>query len=100
MIADEVRRAKFRNSLEIPEPVTPGEVTYYRIDLNSRHHCFRAGHKIMVQMQSTWFPLIGRTPQRFVDIPTATKQDYQTATQRIYFSKQYPSHIKIPILEQ
>jgi len=98
MIADEVLRAKFRNSFEEPEPVPPGETVAYRIDLNSRHHRFRRGHRIMVQVQSTWFPLIDRNPQTFVDIPTATQADYRAATQRIHRSAAHPSHILLPVL--
>ena len=98
MIADEVLRAKFRNGFERPEPVPSNAVVGYSIDLNSRHHRFRRGHKIMVQVQSTWFPLIGRNPQTFVNIPTATEADYQKATQRVYRSAAYPSHIALPVV--
>jgi putative CocE/NonD family hydrolase len=96
MIADDVLRAKFRNGFEQPEAVPAGEVVAYAIDLNSRHHRFRAGHKIMVQVQSTWFPLIDRNPQTFVSIPTATEADYQAATQRIHRTAAHPSHILLP----
>jgi len=100
MIADEVLRGKFRNSYETPEPVEPNAVVEYIIDLNSRNHCFRKGHKIMVQVQSTWFPLIGRNPQKFIDIPRAQDSDYQKATQKIYRTAQYPSHIVIPVVRR
>jgi putative CocE/NonD family hydrolase len=100
MIADDVLRAKFRNSFERPEPVPPNQVIAYDIDLNSRHHRFLQGHKIMVQIQSTWFPLIGRNPQTFVNIPTATEADYQKATQRIYRSATRPSHIALPVIQE
>ena len=59
-------RARFRKSFEKPEPVVPDEVNEYTIDLHWSHHCFRKGHKIMVQVQSTWFPLIDRNPQKYV----------------------------------
>jgi putative CocE/NonD family hydrolase len=97
MVADEVLRAKFRNGFEAPEPVPAGEPVAYRIDLNSRHHRFRRGHKIMVQVQSTWFPLIGRNPQTFVNIPTATEADYRAATQHIHRSTALPSHLVLPV---
>jgi putative CocE/NonD family hydrolase len=100
MIADEVMRAKFRNSLEVPEPVPANQVVKYQLNLNSRHHCFKKGHKIKVMMHSTWFPLIDRNPQKFVNIPNATEEDFQRATQKIYFSNMYPSHLKLPILDQ
>ena len=100
MIADDVLRGKFRNSLEIPEPVPAGKVVEYVIDLNSRNHCFLKGHKIMVQVQSTWFPLIGRNPQKFIDIPDAKTSDYQKAAQKIYRSNRFPSHIIIPVVDE
>jgi putative CocE/NonD family hydrolase len=100
MIADDVLRAKFRNGFERPEPVPANEVIEYRIDLNSRYHRFRRGHKIMVQVQSTWFPLIGRNPQTFVNIPTATESDYRKATQRVYRSASFPSHMVLPVIDE
>ena len=100
MIADEVLRGKFRNSFEKPEPVEPNEIVEYVIDLYTRNHCFRKGHKIMVQVQSTWFPLIGRNPQKFIDIPKAKDSDYQKATQKVFRTAEYPSHIVIPVVEK
>lgn len=98
MIADEVLRAKFRNGFEIAEPVPADEVISYSINLNSRHHRFRAGHRIMVQVQSTWFPLIDRNPQTFVEIPKAVKSDYKEASQRIFRSAKWPSHLVLPVV--
>jgi len=100
MIADEVFRAKFRNSFENPEPITPNKIIEYVIDLNSRNHCFQKGHKIMVQVQSTWFPLIDRNPQKFVNIPTAEESDYQKATQKVFRSSRFPSHMVLPVVKQ
>jgi putative CocE/NonD family hydrolase len=97
MIADEVFRAKFRNSYEEPEPVKPDEIIEYVINLHERNHCFRKGHKIMVQVQSTWFPLIDRNPQKFIDIPKASNSDYQIATQKIFRSAEHSSHIVLPV---
>ncbi|MGH9455717.1 MAG: CocE/NonD family hydrolase C-terminal non-catalytic domain-containing protein, partial [Terriglobia bacterium] len=71
----------------------------YTIDLHTNDHAFLKGHSIMVQVQSTWFPLIDRNPQKFVpNIFKASASDYQKATQRIYRSPQYPSHIELPVL--
>ena len=98
MIADEVFRSKFRNSFQTPTPLTSGEITEFAIDLNSRNHCFLAGHRIMIQVQSTWFPLIDRNPQTFVNIMVATENDYQSATQRVYRSENYSSHIVLPVV--
>ena len=98
MVAGEVFRARYRNSYETPEPVTPGKVTAYEISLRSRNHTFKAGHRIMVQVQSTWFPLIDRNPQTYVDnIYEALAEDFQTATQSVYRSRRFPSHIRLPV---
>jgi len=100
MIADDVLRGKFRNSFETPEPITPNKVTGYTVNLRTRNHMFRQGHRIMVQVQSSWFPLIDRNPQKFVDIPSATAEDYLKAEQKIYFSPASPSHISLPVVER
>ncbi len=99
MIADEVFRARFRESFEHPKAVVPNEVTEYAVDLHTNDHAFLKGHKIMVQVQSTWFPVIDRNPQRFVEnIWTATEADYKAATQRVYRSGRYPSNVTLPVL--
>jgi uncharacterized protein len=101
MVADEVFRARFRESFEHPEPVTPGKVTEYTIDLHAIDHTFLKGHQIMVQVQSTWFPVIDRNPQKYVpNIYKATASDYQVATNSIYRSKQYPSYVTLPVRVQ
>ena len=98
MVADEVFRARFRKSFEHPEPLTPGEVTEYSIDLHTNDHTFLQGHQIMVQVQSTWFPVIDRNPQKYVpNIYKASPSDYQMATQRVYRSKEYASYIALPV---
>jgi putative CocE/NonD family hydrolase len=100
LIAGEPVRARFRESLEIPKPVTPGTVVGYTIDLNWGHHRFRKGHKIMVQVSSTWFPVIDRNPQTFVpNIFEAEDADFRKATQRVYRSERYPSHIVLDVLK-
>jgi uncharacterized protein len=99
MIANEVLRGKFRKSFEKPEPLVSNQITEFTLDLHSNDHSFLKGHKIMVQVQSTWFPVIDRNPQKFVEnIFTATSTDYLPATQRIFRSKAYPSHVKLPLV--
>jgi putative CocE/NonD family hydrolase len=99
MIADEVFRGRFRHSFEKPEPIPPGAVTPFKIDLHTANHVFKKGHRIMVQVQSTWFPVIDRNPQKFVpNIFEAKESDYQKATQRIYRSKRFPSSVEISVL--
>lgn len=98
IIADEVFRGRFRNGFEHPEPVKPGEVAEYTIDLHTNNHVFLRGHRILVQVQSTWFPLIDRNPQTFVpNIFLAKAEDYRAATERVYRSRRYPSHIELPV---
>jgi uncharacterized protein len=99
MVADEIFRGRYRNSFEKPEAITPNAVTPFTVDLHTTNHVFKKGHRIMVQVQSTWFPLYDRNPQKFVpNIFEAKASDYQKATQRIFRSAQYPSHIEISIL--
>lgn len=99
LISGEPTRARFRKSLEKPEPVTPGEVNEYTIDLHWSHHCFRKGHKIMVQVQSSWFPLIDRNPQKYIpNIFEAKDSDFQTARQQVYRSPKYPSAISMQVI--
>jgi putative CocE/NonD family hydrolase len=99
MIADEIFRGRFRNSFERPEAITPNAVTPYTIDLHTADHVFKKGHRIMVQVQSTWFPLYDRNPQKFVaSIFEARENDFQKATQRVYRSKQFPSSVEISVL--
>jgi len=99
MIANDVLRGRFRKSFEKPEAITPGQVNEYVIDLHGNAHRFLKGHKIMVQVQSTWFPVIDRNPQRFVaNIFKAKESDYQPATQRVFRSKRFASHVTIPVV--
>ena len=99
MIADEILRGRFRNSFEHPAAITPGAVTPYMIDLHTNDHAFLKGHRIMVQIQSTWFPLYDVNPQTFVEnIFNARASDYQKATQRVYRSPSSASHIVLPVV--
>ena len=98
MIASEVLRGRFRRGFEKPEPVASNRVNEYTIDLHSNHHAFLKGHRIMAQVQSTWFPLIDRNPQKYVsNIFKATEADFRKATQRVYRSRALPSHIELPV---
>lgn len=99
MVRGEVMRAKFRNSFEHPEPLTPGEVTEIRFDMQDVAHTFKAGHKIMVQIQSTWFPMVDINPQQFLDIYSADASQYQKASHRIHFSREHPSRLEVMVLE-
>jgi putative CocE/NonD family hydrolase len=98
LIRGGVMRGKFRNSFERPEPFRPGKPARVGWRMSDIFHTFRAGHRIMVQVQSTWFPLIDRNPQTFCDIYHATAADFKKATQRIYRTSTSPSGLKVNIL--
>ncbi len=100
MVANDVFRGRFRKSFETPEAITPNKVEEYTVDLHSLNHVFKKGHKIMVQVQSTWFPIIDRNPQKFVpNIFEAKEEDFQTATHKIYRSAEAASHIELSVME-
>ena len=97
-IAMEVKRGRFNQSFETPHALAPNKPTEWTIPLRDHDHVFLKGHRIMVQVQSTWFPVIDRNPQKFVpDIFKATASDYVKATQRIYGSPALPSHVVLPV---
>lgn len=98
LVKGEPIRAKFRNSLETPEAMTPGEVTELRFDTPDICHVFRRGHRIMIQIQSSWFPLIDRNPQTFVNISKATETDFISAVQHVYHGGEHPSSIGLLVL--
>ena len=93
LVRGEIFRVKYRNDYENPEPVVPGKVEEINIPLNDVFHAFLPGHKVMIQIQSTWFPLYNRNPQKFMNIYKAEEEDFQKATIQIYRSKNYPSQI-------
>jgi uncharacterized protein len=96
MVRSEVMRSRFRNSYEKPEPMKPGAITPIRFQLQDVYHTFQKGHRLMVQVQSSWFPLIDLNPQKFVpNIFDADATDYIKATQRIYHEAKYPSKIRV-----
>jgi putative CocE/NonD family hydrolase len=99
LVRGEPFRGKFRNSFEKPEPFVPNQPTAINFDLPDINHTFRHGHRIMIQIHSSWFPLTDRNPQKFINILEATPADFQKATERIYHSKQNPSTIVIPVLK-
>ncbi len=97
MIADEILRGRFRESFEHPKPIVPDQITPYHIDLHTNDHAFLKGHRIMVQVQSTWFPLYDRNPQTYVEnIFKAHAIDYKPATQKVFRNTAHPSHIILP----
>jgi hypothetical protein len=101
MVRSEVIRGRFRNSPERPEPFVPDSVINVVLPLQDVLHTFKSGHRIMVQIQSTWFPLVDRNPQKYVDnIFTAEADDFMRATQRVYRSRRHPSRLRVGVLPQ
>jgi putative CocE/NonD family hydrolase len=97
MVAEEIFRGRYRNSFTAPEPVKPGEVAEYKWSLHGVDHTFLQGHKLMVEVQSSWFPLYDRNPQTYVEnIMTAPASAYKAETISIYGSAKYPSHLNLP----
>lgn len=99
LVRGEVFRGKYRNSFEKPEPFVPGRVTEVKFDLPDVAHTFKKGHRIMIQIQNSWFPLVDRNPQKFVNIYECSEEDFSKATQRIYHDSKFPSHLKVSILQ-
>jgi putative CocE/NonD family hydrolase len=98
-IAMEVRRGRYLNSYERPQPLTANKPTEWNIPLRDHDHVFLKGHRIMVQIQSTWFPVIDRNPQKFVpSIYQAKASDFVAAKQRVYCTPVLPSHIALPVM--
>jgi putative CocE/NonD family hydrolase len=98
LVRGEPMRGKFRNSYEKPEPFEPGKVTKVEFAMPAVYHTFRSGHRVMIHIQSSWFPLVDRNPQKFVDIHRAAPADFQKATQRVYRAKPYASAVGLNIL--
>ncbi|MEI7964958.1 MAG: CocE/NonD family hydrolase [Chitinophagaceae bacterium] len=99
LVRGEIMRGKFRNSFEKPEPFVPGKITEVKYSLPDIAHTFKKGHKIMVQIQSSWFPLADRNPQKFTDIYHCNDADFQKASIRIYHDALHASKIIIPVLK-
>jgi putative CocE/NonD family hydrolase len=98
LVRGDIFRGKFRNSFEKPEPFVPDEPARIEFKLNDICHVFRPGHRLMVQIHSTWFPLFDRNPQKFVDIYSAGPEDFQTARQRVYHSTDRATRLRMPVL--
>jgi putative CocE/NonD family hydrolase len=98
LLRGECFRGRYRLGFEKPEPFTPGVVAKVEYVMPDVLHTFRKGHRIMVQVQSSWFPLVDRNPQSFVDIYSAQEGDFKKATQRVYRSRGQPSAVELPIL--
>jgi putative CocE/NonD family hydrolase len=98
LVRGDVMRGKFRNSFEKPEPFTQGEPAAVSFTMQDSYHTFRTGHRIMVQVQSSWFPLVDRNPQTFVDIYQAKESDFKKATQHVHRSADMPSRVSVLVL--
>ena len=99
MVANEVFRGRYRQSFEAPLAIPPNEVVPYAIDLHTQNYCFKKGHRIMVQVQSSFFPLVDRNPQTFVpNIFEARMEDFREATQQVYRSAKWASHVTVPVV--
>jgi uncharacterized protein len=99
LVRGEVFRGRYRNSFEKPEAFVPGKITEVKYEIPDVAHTFKKGHRIMIQVQSSWFPLVDRNPQKFVDIYKCSDSDFQKATIRIYHDSKNPSHLKVGVLE-
>jgi len=99
LVRAEIMRGKFRRSFAKPEPFTPNQPTEVKFTLQDVHHTFKPGHKLMVQVQSSWFPLVDRNPQKFVDIYHATLNDFQKATHRLYRYGKLASSLRVGVVK-
>ncbi len=100
LVRGEPMRAKFRDSWEKPTPLTPGKMVSVNAEMPDINHTFRAGHRIMVQVQSSWFPLVDRNPQTFVDIPMAKPEQFVKATESVYRSADAASGVEVLVVPQ
>ena len=98
LVRGDVFRGKFRDSFEQPKPFEPNQPMVVKFTLQDIGHAFRTGHRLMIQIQSSWFPLFDRNPQRFVDIYTADERDFQTATQRVFRSPEHATRLRFQVL--
>jgi putative CocE/NonD family hydrolase len=97
LVRGEPFRGKFREGFERPVPFTPGKPASINFEMPDVYHAFRRGHRVMVQVQSSWFPLVDRNPQKFMEIPKATAADFQKATERVYRSHTLNSSVTISV---
>lgn len=99
MVRSEAMRGKYHKGFDKPEAFVPGKITPVNFELQDVLHTFKKGHRIMVQIQSTWFPLIDRNPQTFVDIMKADEGDFKVATHKVFTSREHPSSLKVKVLQ-
>jgi uncharacterized protein len=100
LVRGEILRGRFRNSFEKPEAFVPDKITEVKMQLPDIAHTFKKGHRLMVQIQSSWFPLVDRNPQKFEDIYKAQDSDFQKATHRLYHDAKNASFLKLPVLKK
>ena len=100
MVSGEILRGRYRQSLDTPKAIQPGEVAPYRVRMPEANHTFLPGHRLMVQIQSSWFPLYDRNPQTFVEnIGKAQPSDYRAATQRVWFAPDQASFVEVGVMK-
>ena len=99
LVRGEIMRGKFRNSFEKPEPFVPGKITEVKYTLPDVAHTFKKGHKIMIQVQSSWFPIADRNPQIFTDIYHCNDSDFQKSTIRIYHDINNQTKFILPVMQ-
>ena len=100
-VAMEVFRGRFRKSFKNPEPMIPDKPEEFVIDLHQINHTFLRGHRLMIQIQSTWFPIIDRNPQKYIpNIFEAKDEDFIKATHTIYCNSKYPSYLELPVMKE
>ena len=97
LVRGEIMRGKFRNSFSTPQPFTPNKIEAVKFDLPDVAHTFKKGHRLMIQIQSSWFPLGDRNPQKFTNIYEANDGDFQKATIRVYHDAANASNIILPV---
>jgi uncharacterized protein len=100
LVRGEILRGRYRNSFEKPEAFVPNKITDFKMQLPDINHTFKKGHRLMVQIQSSWFPLVDRNPQKFVDIYQASDSDFQKATHRLYHDAKNTSYLVLPVLKK
>jgi predicted acyl esterase len=98
LVRGDVLRGKFRNSLAAPEPFTPGEPTAVSFTLQDAFHTFQPGHRIMIQVQSSWFPMVDLNPGVFTHLYEATAADFRKTTQRVYHSAARASYVELTVI--
>ncbi len=99
LVRGEIMRGKFRNSFEMPQPFVPNEITHVKFELPDVAHTFKKGHRIMIQIQSSWFPIADRNPQKFTDIYKADDSDFQRSTIRIYHDGANATKFILPVIK-